>query len=176
LVATHGEGSLEEKAGENPNFHPKRRLALTWHRKAKTLNLGELGELHPALAAELGFEAPVGLAEISLDLFLTESKIPVKFQQVSPFPSVWRDLNLVVDESVTHGSLVAQIRANGGPFMRQVIFFDLYRGKPLEEGKKAMTFRIEYGSQERTLTDDEVNQAREQLTAKLKALSGAELR
>ena len=176
LVASAGEGTLEEKPGQSPNFHPKRRLALSWRREGKSFDLGELGELHPALAAELDFKGPVALAEISLDLFLTESKIPVKFQQVSPFPSVWRDLNLIVDESVTHGSLAALIRANGGPWMRQAIFFDLYRGKPLEEGKKAMTFRIEYGSQERTLTDDEVNQAREQLTAKLKELSGAELR
>lgn len=177
LAATNGEGVLEEKPGISLNFHPKRRLAIDWRRgDGKVYALGELGELHPALLAELGLKGSLALAEISLDLFLTESKIPVKFQQVSPFPSIWRDLNLIVDESVTHGSLAALIRANGGPWMRQAIFFDLYRGKPLEEGKKAMTFRIEYGSQDRTLTDDEVNQAREQLTAKLKEISGAELR
>ncbi|HCU25101.1 MAG TPA: phenylalanyl-tRNA synthetase subunit beta, partial [Deltaproteobacteria bacterium] len=69
-----------------------------------------------------------------------------------------------------------QILAQGGPWLRQAVFFDLYRGEPLAEGKKAMTFTVEYGSPERTLTDEEVNQAREGLLEVLKANLGAKLR
>ncbi|KAB2842660.1 hypothetical protein F9K50_01510, partial [bacterium] len=158
-------------------LHPKRQATLRWAPAgAAEREEGLLGELNPVLGEELGLRVPVALAEISLDLFLTESKNPVKFQEVSPFPSIWRDLNLIVDESVSHGEILGQIRAHGGPWVRQAVFFDLYRGKPLEEGKKAMTFTLEYGSPERTLTDDEVNQARERLLENLKEKIGVSLR
>ncbi|MDL1870667.1 phenylalanine--tRNA ligase subunit beta [Deltaproteobacteria bacterium PRO3] len=177
LFGLAGPGVLLEGACAQGFLHPKRQATLRWAPAgAAEREEGLLGELNPVLGEELGLRVPVALAEISLDLFLTESKNPVKFQEVSPFPSIWRDLNLIVDESVSHGEILGQIRAHGGPWVRQAVFFDLYRGKPLEEGKKAMTFTLEYGSPERTLTDDEVNQARERLLENLKEKIGVSLR
>lgn len=177
LFGLAGPGVLLEGACAQGFLHPKRQATLRWAPAgAAEREEGLLGELNPVLGEELGLRVPVALAEISLDLFLTESKNPVKFQEVSPFPSIWRDLNLIVDESVSHGEILGQIRAHGGPWVRQAVFFDLYRGKPLEEGKKAMTFTLEYGSSERTLTDDEVNQARERLLENLKEKIGVSLR
>lgn len=177
LYGLTGPGELSESRGAQGFLHPKRQATLRWAPAgAAEREEGLLGELNPVLGEELGLRVPVALAEISLDLFLTESKNPVKFQEVSPFPSIWRDLNLIVDESVSHGEILGQIRAHGGPWVRQAVFFDLYRGKPLEEGKKAMTFTLEYGSPERTLTDDEVNQARERLLENLKEKIGVSLR
>ncbi|MCE9625445.1 MAG: phenylalanine--tRNA ligase subunit beta, partial [Deltaproteobacteria bacterium] len=177
LAELYGQGGFFESPSGRGYFHPKRQAALVWQKMdGARFDMGGLGELHPILAEEWGLRVPVALAEIPLDLFLTESKNPVKFQEVSPFPSVWRDLNLVVGESVSQGEILAEIRAHGGPWLRQVVFFDLYRGKPLVEGQKSMTFTLEYGAPEKTLTDEEVNQARERLLGNLKEHIGASLR
>ncbi|MFO1463679.1 MAG: phenylalanine--tRNA ligase subunit beta [bacterium] len=179
LVAALRPGFLLERPLDKAFFHPKRQLALVWAPSEGAEGMGEdwlLGEIHPRWAQEAGIRVPLALAEIPLELFLTESKNPVKFQEVSPFPSVWRDLNLIVDESVSQGEILKQIKVHGGPILRQAVFFDLYRGKPLSEGQKAMTYTLEYGAPERTLTDDEVNQARERLLEKLKAALGVSLR
>jgi len=171
LIEIFRPGPVQEEPLSLPFFHPKRQLALDC-RGEKFL----LGEIHPGLAQGEGIRVPLALAEIPFDLFLTESKNPVKFQEISPFPSVWRDLNLIVDESVSQGGILALIQAHGGPWLRQAVFFDLYRGKPLAEGQKAMTYTLEYGSAERTMTDEEINQAREGLLEILKEKIGATLR
>lgn len=163
---------LREEALSRPCFHPKRqaRLFLDSH------FWGELGELHPAFLEELGARVPMVVAEINLDLFLTGLKNRVQFEKVSSFPSVWRDLNLVVDEGTPHGQVEAVIRRHGGPWVKRVLLFDLYRGQPLPEGKKALTYTLEYTAGDKTLTDEEVNQARELLLGHLKSEIRATLR
>ncbi|HCU25100.1 MAG TPA: phenylalanine--tRNA ligase subunit beta, partial [Deltaproteobacteria bacterium] len=93
LLSLAQPGDFQESPGRRPYFHPRRQARLAWAGR----EIGELGDLHPLELEKEGIRVPVALAEISLDLFLTESKIPVKFQEVSPFPSIWRDLNLIVD-------------------------------------------------------------------------------
>jgi phenylalanyl-tRNA synthetase beta chain len=89
---------------------------------------------------------------------------------------VWRDLNLIVDEATHHAKVLAAIQGAGGPNLRKVELYDVYRGKPLQEGKKALTYRLEYGAMDRTLTDEEVNGAREKLLKELNQKVGATLR
>lgn len=177
LIGQWGLEGMRDELSKKSFLHPKRQAQ--WSRgglSKEDVEIAVMGELNPVLSEKLGLRVPIALAEISLDLFLTEFKNPVKFQEVSSFPSIWRDLNLIVAESVSHSDIVGLIRAHGGPWLRQVVFFDLYRGQPLQEGQKAMTFTIEYGSPERTLTDEEVNEARERLLENLKAHIGASLR
>jgi len=153
-------------------WHPKRVLGLKIQGKA----LGLMGELHPKVASKLGLSDPVGIAEINLDLFLTESKNRIQFKEISAFPSVERDLNLILDESVTHAEILRVLQELQDPWIRKIELFDIYRGAPLPERKKALTYRVEYGTRERTLTDEEVNQAREKLLALLNKKVGATLR
>ena len=138
--------------------------------------MGFLGRLHPHILAKMDVPVPIIVAEINLDLFLTEWKNSIQFQEISPFPTVWRDLNLIVDEGTPNGEVLGVIRSQGGAWLRRAELYDVYRGKPLDTGKKALTYRIEYGAHDRTLTDEEVNEAREELLEKLRKAIGATLR
>jgi phenylalanyl-tRNA synthetase beta chain len=163
---------LHEVPLNRPYFHPKRQLQLGLNQGI----LGEMGQIHPQWMVELDLKAPVVLAEISLDLFLTELKNSIQFQEISPFPTVWRDLNLIVEEATPSARVLEAVQQGGGPFLRQAQLYDVYRGKPLEEGKWALTYRLEYGAMDRTLTDDEVNAAREKLLKELNQKVRATLR
>jgi phenylalanyl-tRNA synthetase beta chain len=170
---------LVEKHQARPYFHPKQQMALELRLEGPELEvqaLGLAGRLHPQLLEEWDIPVPIVVAEIKLDLFLTEWKNSIQFQEISPFPTVWRDLNLIVEESLPSGAVQEVIGSQGGVWLRNVELFDVYRGAPLKEGQKALTFRIEYGAPDRTLTDVEVNEAREVLLKKLKEAIGATLR
>lgn len=174
-------GRLMEAASEAskaPSWsHPGQYLSWQLKRgKGEGSAVGLLAKVHPKILKNWDMERPVILGEIKLDNFLTESKNRIQFQEISPFPTVGRDLNLVVDENIPHGEIAQVLRSQGGPWLKQVGLFDVYRGQPLPGGKKALTYRLDYGSEERTLTDEEVNGAREKLLNQLQAQLGVTLR
>ncbi len=165
--------SVQELPGEQNFLHPRRQFR--YEREGS----GEFawgGELHPRTRLAWDLKGAVALAEINLDLFLTESKNSIQFEEISPFPRVDRDLNLIVEESIQQGKVMELLRREGGDWVREVSLLDLYRGDPLPPGKKALTYRLQYGALDRTLTDEEVNQARERLLKKLNQEIGATLR
>lgn len=179
-----GKGSWDYETPKTlrPFLHPKRQADLYWRPReeasaaAPRRFAGFTGELHPRLMAEWDISAPVAVAEIIFDFFLTEVKNSIQFKKISPYPGIGRDLNLIVDAALPQGEVYRIIREHGGPWVRNIEFFDLYRQAPVPEGKKALTYRIEYGAEERTLTDEEVNAAREELLKVLKQQVGAYLR
>ena len=63
---------------------------------------------------------------------------------------------MVCDESVTVGALENFITANGGSLLRKVTFFDVYRGKGINEGKKSVAFSLELRSDDKTLSDEDI--------------------
>ena len=99
--------------------------------------------------------------------------------QVSPppqFPTVERDLNFVLDESVPWASLAAAARGAGGALLAGVAFADQYRGEKLPAGKKSYVARLTFRSPDRTLTGEEVDAAVKDVVAAVKSATGAELR
>ncbi len=175
LVSERLGDGLSDQVSNQRFLHPRRQVKLVLNQKRQQ-DFGFLGQLHPSLQQELDLPQPILLAEINFEFFLTDSKKTVKFKEVSPYPTIERDLNLIVEERVTHEELRERILSGGGDWIQQITLFDIYRGEPLPQGKKAMTYRLKYGSLERTLTDAEVNEAREKLLAKLNQEVGATLR
>ena len=172
------QAKLEEKKASE-FFHPKRHdfllISNDSENSGQSQQIGEIGELHPLLHQTMEISVPVAILEVDLEVLLTSSKKIVQFNSFSSYPLIGRDLNLVVDENAQHETILNLIHQQGGPWLRRVMLFDLYRGKPLPEGKKALTYALEFGAMERTLTDQEVNQAREALLVKLRE-AGCELR
>ena len=97
-----------------------------------------------------------------------------KAQAISPFPGSKRDLSVVIDKNTSFAS-VKEVLYQAAP---QVDFnlTDLYQGANLPEGKKSITLSFEFISQEKTLTDKEVNQAVDTILEALKTKLGAQLR
>jgi phenylalanyl-tRNA synthetase beta chain len=112
--------------------------------------------------------------EIDLEKLLTKITGIKEYQPIPRFPSVTRDIALVVDEQVSYRRAEEIIQSF--PLVTKVTLFDLYRGEQIAEGKKSFAIRIIYQSPSHTLTDEEVDQTQEQMLARLHQELGATLR
>ena len=117
---------------------------------------GVLGILHPAIQRELGLETVVGLFELDL-ASLTEARIP-HVAPVSKFPTVSRDLAIVVDQAVAAGSIVAVLQEHAGGYLADCRIFDVYHGDGVEQGKKSVAVNLTWQHPLRTLDEGYINQ------------------
>ncbi|MGC9023339.1 MAG: phenylalanine--tRNA ligase subunit beta [Chloroflexia bacterium] len=142
---------------EHPSFHPGRQAAL-WLGEELA---GRFGEVHPQVCAQ--FELPahrVGLAEFHLRPFLSHAGWR-PYEPLSRFPAVIQDIAVVVDEGVPAVRVAEVIRRSGGPLLRDIALFDVYRGSPLPEGKRSLAYRLTFQAMDRVLVEEEVNRLRE---------------
>jgi phenylalanyl-tRNA synthetase beta chain len=136
--------------------------------------IGIVGEVHPNIAQAFELSNTVYLIEIDLVKLSSMITWTKEYQSIPRFPSVTRDIALVVDEKIIYQTVKNIIR--GFPLATKVTLFDLYRGEQIGEGKKSFAIRIIYRSPERTLTDEEVDQTQKQMLARLHQELGATLR
>jgi phenylalanyl-tRNA synthetase beta chain len=136
--------------------------------------LGIVGDVHPKVAQAFELSSTVCLVEIDLAKLLTKIAGTKEYQSMPRFPSVSRDIALVIDEQVPYGKVENIIRSF--PLVTKVTLFDLYRGEQIAGGKKSFAIRIVYQSSSHTLTDEEVDQTQEEMVAGLHQELGATLR
>jgi len=136
--------------------------------------VGIVGEVHPRAAQAFELSNTICLIEIDLEKLLAKLTGTKEYQPIPRFPSVPRDIALVIDEQVSYRTVENIIRSF--PLVTQVTLFDLYRGEQIPEGKKSFAIRIIYQSPKHTLTDEEVDQTQEQMLARLYEELGANLR
>jgi phenylalanyl-tRNA synthetase beta chain len=99
-----------------------------------------------------------------------------RFQPLPKFQAVYRDLSIVVDKALEAERMMETIRTFHQPFVEEVTLFDIYQGSPIPEGKKGISYRIRYQANDRTLTDEEVNQYHEKILSRLKEVFQLDLR
>lgn len=156
LESLFGDRRVDFERDEHPALHPGRCAAVVVDGE----RIGWIGTLHPALQQALDLpHAPV-LFEVSMEA-LERKRVP-KFEDVSRFPPVVRDLALVVDEAVPARRLLDSVAAAvasaaSGSLVRDVRLFDEYRGKGLENKEKSLAIRIWMQDTSRTLNDSEVS-------------------
>ncbi len=117
--------------------------------------IGILGMLHPTLEKKLGFETQVYLFELDQDL-LCKRKVP-KFKALSKFPSVRRDMALIVKEKVTIDDIIKCIHYCNEDKIKDVLVFDVYRGEGVEKGYKSVALGLILQDMEQTLTETEID-------------------
>ena len=162
----------EVSRGGDGYYHPGRKAVLTQN----DVQLAQLGEVHPDVAAKFDIESRAYLAEIDLDAL---RPLEVGFSGVKPlpkFPAVTRDIALVVDEAVGVGEMLKTIGESGGKNLEQVKFFDIYRDAKLGEGKKSVAYALSFRASDRTLTDEEIAGAMAKILKAVEQAHGAELR
>lgn len=118
---------------------------------------GWLGALHPRLLQRFDLPAAPWLFELAVDVLAPREV--ARHRALSRFPSVRRDLALVVPEDIPAAGVLDVLREASETFVSSVDLFDLYRGKGVETGKKSLAFRIVMQDTERTLTEAEVEGA-----------------
>jgi len=136
--------------------------------------VGIVGDVHPRVAQTFELSNTICLIEIDLEKLLAKITGIKEYQPIPRFPSVTRDIALVVDEQVSYRTVENIIQSF--PLVTQTTLFDLYRGKQIPDGKKSFAIRIVYQSPSHTLTDEEVDQTQEQMLARLNQELGATLR
>ena len=150
--------------------HPGRSASI-WH---EGRNIGWIGHLHPRLAKALDLDQEVVGFELDLDA-ATQRAVP-RAGELSRFPSVRRDIALVVPESTPWAALEASLKTALGPRLRGIVLFDQYRGPGLETGTKSLAMGLILQEVSRTLTDLDADQAVSEALAGLARDCGAALR
>jgi phenylalanyl-tRNA synthetase beta chain len=156
--------------GDDETLFPGRRANII----VEDDKVGIVGDLHPKVTQAFELSNTICLIEIDLEKVLTKLTGAKEYQPIPRFPSVTRDIALVIDEQVSYRSVEEIIQSF--PLVTKVTLFDLYRGEQIAEGKKSFAIRIVYQSPSHTLTDEEVDQTQEQMLARLHQELGANLR
>jgi phenylalanyl-tRNA synthetase beta chain len=136
--------------------------------------LGVVGELHPNVCQSFDLDDIVFIFEIDLGKLLFLAGEPIKYQPAPRYPSITRDIALLVDELITYQQICALIEDFS--LVTQVMPVDLYIGKQVPSGKKSLAVRIVYQSLASTLTDEEVDNVQRQILDKLERELQASLR
>lgn len=117
--------------------------------------VGFIGQVHPTVQKEQDLNETY-VFELSLkDLLEAEVEL-VTYNSIPRYPSMTRDIALVVDKKIAAGDIQKVITEAGGKLLKEVSIFDLYEGEKMEQGKKSVAYSLRYFDPERTLTDEEV--------------------
>jgi phenylalanyl-tRNA synthetase beta chain len=138
---------------------------------------GAFGQVHPAVrdAYELG-ERLVAAGEFSLEGWVRAARSRYLYRPFPRLPPVRQDLALVVEEALPAEKAMASVRSAAGPLLTDIRLFDVYRGPQVGAGKKSLAFQMTFVSDERSLTEEEVNAIREAMLPRLEAELGAKIR
>jgi phenylalanyl-tRNA synthetase beta chain len=137
---------------------------------------GTMGLVSERVRNEWRLVDPVAVLEIDLaPLVANALRIPVSHALAS-FPGVDRDVALVVEDGVTHETIVKTIWTAAPPELVDVRLFDVYRGEGVGKGRKSMAYSLTYRSMEKTLTDEVANGFHEKVKAAICKDVGAEIR
>ncbi len=169
-----GLGVVDWDLGAVPDgpFHPGRASVV----RAGGVQVGIVGELHPAVAARLDLPDRVGLFEIDVETLGPALGAYRPFTDVPRFPPVRRDLAFVVDAALPAEELRAAIVDAGGELVDRCVLFDLHTGPPIPAGRKSMAFAIDFRAPDRTLTDAEADAAVGAIVDVARRRFGGELR
>ena len=163
--------AIEWQAAKLDGMHPGRTAEILLSGEV----IGFVGQVHPNVEKELDLKNTYVFEFKAEPLFNFEHP-ELQYVPIPRFPSISRDIALVVDKEVTAGTLEKIINNAGGKLLKEVHVFDLYEGEHMDEGKKSIAFSLTYLDPEKTLTDEEVVRAHEKVLTALKDKAGAELR
>ena len=133
--------------------------------------IGIVGKLHPSVEKEA-----VYVLEINLDRLLAKKTGKMKFKEISKYPTIKKDLAILIDKTIISDEIAKLIKRVGGPLLNSIEIFDVYEGKNIPRGKRSIAYSLSFGKQDRTLTDEEVNSVMEKIIEKLQSSLGVQLR
>jgi len=132
--------------------------------------VGMVGKLHPSVEKE-----DVYVLEINLDKLLAKKTGKMKFKEISKFPSISKDLAILIDKNISADEIAKGIKKAAGSLFTNTEIFDVYEGKNIPEGKRSIAYSLSFGANDRTLTDEEINNIMNKVIESLQKM-GAELR
>lgn len=170
LGLTRMQSQFSFEPGEHPALHPGVSAKIIFDGKT----VGWIGMLHPRIQQELDIRTTIYLFDLELR-YIINALLP-KYEAVSRFPGVRRDLAIIVDEALPVANLQQAIAKKAGPLLQQIEIFDIYAGKSIKPGKKSVALGLVFQHKERTLIDEEVNKLMTSIIDHMATTFNAELR
>lgn len=170
LLTLNGVSTFKFERAEHPALHPGQTARITRDGAA----VGWIGALHPSAMKTLDLTYPVIVFELESDA-LQRSRIP-RFGEISRFPSIRRDLAVIVPEFVSSSALEAGVISSAGGLLRDLKVLSVYRGEQIEKGKKSIALALILQDTSRTLTDADADALVTQVTTALRGQLGAGIR
>lgn len=156
----------------NPVFHPGRTAKLMLDGK----ELGIIGEVHMDVTQNYSIKDRVYIGHIDFDRVIELTNTEVKYKPLPKYPSMLRDLALVVKDDVLVGDIQKTISKHGEGLIERIELFDIYTGNQIPDGMKSVAYSIVYRSYDRTLRDEEVNIIQQAIIEDLENRFDAKLR
>ncbi len=171
LALSQPESEVHWGAGSHPALHPGQTSEI---KNKSGISIGYAGKLHPNLELELDLGQSVYLFELKLSQ-ITDAPVPL-YRAISRFPAIRRDIAVVVDDEVPADALKAVVQAAAGTDLSDLMFFDVYRGKGVENHRKSVGIGLTFQNSSRTLTDQDVSVTMGSVVKALENKFGASLR
>ncbi|MBN1574402.1 MAG: phenylalanine--tRNA ligase subunit beta [Deltaproteobacteria bacterium] len=138
--------------------------------------IGVMGRIDPDVMDNFNISRDTYILEADLNkLIKLDTKVKT-FSQVLRYPPVMRDIAIVIADDVNSDRIVKTVEGAAGELVKEVTIFDLYQGEQIERGSKSIALTVKYQSDNRTLTDDEVNKKHGEVLDILKKKLGAQIR
>ena len=167
------------KAGDvtfSPSTHFAFEKDLSFELNLGKTSIGYAGKLSGNAMKAADIKSDVFIAELDFDKIVELIPNELSFGELDRFPSADRDIAILVDDSVKADEVKKEIIDNGKGLVKEVWVFDLYKGKNIPKDKKSLAFGVKYRLPDRTLKDNEVDEAHNRIAESLKDKFKAELR
>lgn len=145
--------TLEPVEENNPYFHPGRSGYIKLNKEI----VGVIGEIHPRMAKKYDVKDTY-VAELNMSALLAVRTGKIKFENIPMYPSVSRDIALVMDQDVPTYEVVRTIQRTSKHLVKNVEIFDVYSGEHIEAGKKSVAFALTFQDANKTLDEATINQ------------------
>lgn len=140
---------------------------------SNNIAFAELGEIHPVIKKNFGIGASCFIAVISLENVLELAKLEKIYTKLPKYPSLSRDLAFVIDRKIPVLLMKQEIKKATGSILHEISLFDVYEGTQIESGKKSVAFNLKFRNMERTLTDEEADNAVKKAISAVESLGGS---
>lgn len=174
------EALFESLGVKNYKYIPQAHDILSGSRSAKITagdsGIGFIGEVRREVLNNFDIKKSVFLCEIKFEELLKSVSVDRKMAPLAKFLPTKRDISVVVDKSVCISDLLGAIRAAGGEILRAAEVSDEYFGNQIPSGKRGLTFSMEYLSEAKQLTDEEIEHAHNSIKAALVEKCAAAIR
>ncbi len=156
-----------------PYMHPGRTAIITDNNNQE---IGYVGEIHPQIASNYDIETKVYFGVVYIDKLVELANFDINYKPLPKFPTMQRDIAMLVKDEVNVKEIEKIIKAKGGKLLESVKLFDVYKGEQIEKGYKSVAYSILFRSNEKTLTDEEVNAPMKKILKELEEKLQAQLR
>ena len=165
-----GQKTYDPAAGK-PYLHPGRQANIMYDGEA----IGYLGEVHPEVCDNYDIGTRVYVAVLDMPKVVAKATFDRKYEGIAKYPSVTRDISMVMKKEIFVGQIEDVIRSCGGKILESFSLFDIYEGAQIKPGHKSVAYSITFRAKDRTLEDKDVNAVMDKILSRLEGM-GIELR